>query len=494
MRTLTPMQRDRSAGAVQCLDGEEGWSYGVPRGSSAGLHSWPALQALPNGHEHPPDDTFTCLQGLQRMASEASAAEQNWRPYGHSYALDVPVTVTLPAVPDSKALKNFANALFDTEEEPPRWSDTGSALPVRVDLPQLEGHHWHQAGATLSVQSAQSDAVENRVQRIARAALERRRCTVQLRTLAVLRAHVAATRLQAAVRGHRARRESALRWRLAAAAITIQHSWRRAVAKRKAAEAMAAQHMDVMLDEQSRRSSGSAPLCLGVTHYGPGAPLFLGACFGAVPLSQEVGLFRAVLESDEAEVSRVLAVRPHLVKECSTERGTALHLAVTQQSDSIARRLLVGGAEVNAQTKQGLTPLHCAAMVGSLSLTQLLFKHGADASPTTDGELTEALTPLHGAARHGSAQVLQLLLSQGADVRETSTSGWTALHVACNAGHRDAADLLLRRGAAVDAKDAEGRTALNLACKLGNGELVRMLIAHGASLATHHQVRQAGSA
>ena len=192
-----------------------------------------------------------------------------------------------------------------------------------------------------------------------------------------------------------------------------------------------------------------------------GSPLF-----AAVHREDTAGVERALARgADVNERSQVRELsapgRPALL--CAQEHGTALHLAVSKECEDIVKRLLQHEADVNARTKarrvgfyclyakpallaqNGLTPLHCAALVGSLSLCHLLIKHGAALSPCTEvrlltvgarpHELTRrlltiaqdnALTPLHGSALRGSASLLQLLLMHGASVTET-TKVWHAL-------------------------------------------------------------------
>jgi hypothetical protein len=271
-------------------------------------------------------------------------------------------------------------------------------------------------------------------------------------------------------------------------------------------------------ESEPNSSSGTEPRLTGpgpLLRLRGAALLFLGAQLGSVNV-QEADLFAAVLDGNLQKVNGVLARKPELVHARSTLGATALHLAVTKHNDAIVRRLLEGGAEVDVQSSQGISALHCASMVGSLGCCKLLLQHGAATSLTT---VDNALTPLHGAAVQGSCAVLQLLLSSGASVRETTTNGWTALHVACNAGKLDAAKLLLTLGAEMDARvlslrrpgalvqhpdgelgyapepsRQEGRSALELAANRGFGDIVRMFQDFTASLAVVTEPRQVEAA
>jgi len=71
------------------------------------------------------------------------------------------------------------------------------------------------------------------------------------------------------------------------------------------------------------------------------------------------------------------------------------------------RWLLGKGAEVNAKTSDGATPLHKAAAAGKLDITQILVEAGADpALKTSRGE-----TPGDLAGRKGHGRVEKYLLS-----------------------------------------------------------------------------------
>lgn len=61
---------------------------------------------------------------------------------------------------------------------------------------------------------------------------------------------------------------------------------------------------------------------------------------------------------------------------------TELHEAIIDKNIRRVRRLLKGGADVNAPDEDGATPLHYAAAEGDLRLIRLLLEAGADRSRT----------------------------------------------------------------------------------------------------------------
>lgn len=155
---------------------------------------------------------------------------------------------------------------------------------------------------------------------------------------------------------------------------------------------------------------------------------------------------------------------------------TPLHLAI--HDADMVRLLLARGAEVDARTEYGATPLILAAWYSSddNSAAELLLSHGADvnARSTKDG-----MTPFLRAVRSSKISLARQLLSMGADLQATDSTGLTALHLAASGGDVSMAEFLLTRGAEVNPQ-WEGETPLHWASYDGRYEIVRCLLAHGA--------------
>lgn len=73
----------------------------------------------------------------------------------------------------------------------------------------------------------------------------------------------------------------------------------------------------------------------------------------------------------------------------------------------VAEFLLEQGADVNAQDKGGLIPLHNASSYGHLDLAALLIKYNTAVNATDNW----GFTPLHEAAQKGRTQLSALLVS-----------------------------------------------------------------------------------
>ena len=98
---------------------------------------------------------------------------------------------------------------------------------------------------------------------------------------------------------------------------------------------------------------------------------------------------------------------------------SALHLACLRKQEAIIAALIAAGAEVNARTALGSTPLEAACVRGSLGAAQLLMKAGANAEAVAPGGLR--LIDL--AIMKFDWQLYDLLRQAGAPLRGESPSG-----------------------------------------------------------------------
>lgn len=92
----------------------------------------------------------------------------------------------------------------------------------------------------------------------------------------------------------------------------------------------------------------------------------------------------------------------------------------------VAEYLLEHGADVNAQDKGGLIPLHNASSYGHLDIAALLIKHNTVVNATDKW----GFTPLHEAAQKSRTQLCSILLAHGADPFMKNQEGQTSLELA----------------------------------------------------------------
>ena len=148
--------------------------------------------------------------------------------------------------------------------------------------------------------------------------------------------------------------------------------------------------------------------------------------------------------------------------------------AWSKDYDVIARMLIDHGANVNAETALGTTPIGNAAESGNLGIVQLLLDKGARLDLPIHGILlikgkpqdaTNGYMALAGAASMSqhNPEIIKLLLAHGAKPNCQSLDDLTPLGRASESGDVEVVQLLLAAGASVNAYDPFGRTALMLA-------------------------------
>jgi len=105
------------------------------------------------------------------------------------------------------------------------------------------------------------------------------------------------------------------------------------------------------------------------------------------------------------------------------------------------RLLLQHEADVNVTDDANWTALHWVP--GDTNVAQILLDHGANINAIT----VTGKTPLFKASEEGRLELVRLLLARGADVHIRSRKGQTAFQVATSNNHTHIAQLLLEHGA-----------------------------------------------
>eukprot|EP01041_Mallomonas_annulata_P000155 gene155-259_t len=156
--------------------------------------------------------------------------------------------------------------------------------------------------------------------------------------------------------------------------------------------------------------------------------------------------------------------------------NTALHMAAEMDAPDVVTTLCELGADVNARTTTGGTPLHTAADVGASHAIAALLSAPCRCFPEV--LLNNDTTPLYLAAQNGHAAAAEALLTGGAEVSfampRTTYAG--SLHL------RKSGDSSMQWSAPVNSEAGNGAEALHAAAENGHTEVVRLLLRWGADV------------
>jgi ankyrin-2 len=178
-------------------------------------------------------------------------------------------------------------------------------------------------------------------------------------------------------------------------------------------------------------------------------------------------LFTAAALGDEAVLGRLLAggAEPNAT---DSVHQTPLMWATEAQHPKTVATLLEHRADARLVNSDGEAALHFAAWRPSVEIAKLLLDHGADPNAKT----TMGTTPLHrAAATRRDVEMIRLLLDRGADPNLKENDGEKPLYYALHEGQTEAARLLLERGTT---------HTLITAVMCGNAPKVREFLAQGA--------------
>ncbi len=218
-------------------------------------------------------------------------------------------------------------------------------------------------------------------------------------------------------------------------------------------------------------------------------------------MTPAAALFDAIKSGDESHVVQALTSAPDLVWIADRHNKTPLHVAAEHDREPIAVLLLDAGADLEAETTWGMTPLQWAANMGSARVGRLLIARGAalnlwsaaglglldvvpsfwDASgrlkagaaqarydrtpggyvkrPPANDDRAAISDAFYISCRNGHTAVARFFLARAADVGFKGFFGGTALHWAAANGHRETVEFLLTAGARTDVEDDEFHTA-----------------------------------
>lgn len=153
---------------------------------------------------------------------------------------------------------------------------------------------------------------------------------------------------------------------------------------------------------------------------------------------------------------------------CADDLNEELLLAARKGNVGAVRALLDKGADINARSPYGVTPLFFAASNGHVEVVKLLLERGAEVNVK---ETFYESTALNAATSKGRAQIVKILLDKGAEGREQ------ALVTAAFFGHTEVVKVVLEKGRL---KAEALSDALGAATKNNHPEIAGLLKKAGA--------------
>ena len=143
-------------------------------------------------------------------------------------------------------------------------------------------------------------------------------------------------------------------------------------------------------------------------------------------------------------------------------KWTPLHYAVENGHEETCEFLMNRGADIEAFSKNGFTPLDLAAAKGNMGICKLFVREHPKV--VTNGWST----PLHCAATKGHEDICKFFLTEEVNVNSIGKSRMTPLHCAASAGQEIICKILISCGADKQAENNKGKIPLNLALKNGH--------------------------
>lgn len=206
------------------------------------------------------------------------------------------------------------------------------------------------------------------------------------------------------------------------------------------------------------------------------AALCIAGCVRQPP--DPMHLFETAMRGDEGQVRRLIRRGVDVNARFGKSASTALHVAARRNATGICRALLDAGADPNAKTTRGETPLQMAVLTESCDVIRILADEGADLGMAGFC----GMTALHLAAARGKLASVQALIAAGADVNAVRVGGGTPLSMVDP--HRPAPDggdpprqiiEALRKAGGYDSSLYSGLSAVQALCyAAGRGDVAAL--------------------
>lgn len=147
-------------------------------------------------------------------------------------------------------------------------------------------------------------------------------------------------------------------------------------------------------------------------------------------------------------------------------------------SDDLVLKFLETGADPNATTLDGTTPLMYAADKGYLKTVKILVLNNADVNAKPENRVSALIS----AAMRDYFDIVEFLIRHGADINDLDNYGVSSLMYAAAYNYYSLCDLLIYYCADTEKQDEEGTNAIMAATLVGNNDIVKLLLSNGAEV------------
>lgn len=193
--------------------------------------------------------------------------------------------------------------------------------------------------------------------------------------------------------------------------------------------------------------------------------------------ANEYNLMIASYRGYVGEIEKLVA-RGADVNAETVQGATPLIFSVAGNKAEAVRKLLEYNPDIDKFTTGDETPLLIAVKNGNLTIAEILIRGGAN----IDLSNRKGVSALHLASIDGDFEMTDLLCYYGADVNLKSNDGTTPLMASIWAGYHDVADLLIYNGANLEARDRNGFTPFLIAAQNGDTMMINRLFREGVDL------------
>jgi len=180
-----------------------------------------------------------------------------------------------------------------------------------------------------------------------------------------------------------------------------------------------------------------------------------------------------------ADVRSKIEINKRNIHSKGYRKRSALHMASLFGDAQKVQLLIDFQADVMARTMYGYTPLHRAKTV---DIAKILINAGAEVDAKSDSGKTPLFKVIENISKGREKELIKFLITSGANVN-SKEKGWynnTPLHLAVEAGNLDIIITLIEEGAIINMQNDSGHTAAHFAGAFGNTRVLSALFALGA--------------